>query len=177
MSVETYDFVCGFKCLEYIVLSHALSPCSVIKPAVPSVSYFQNHIILLYIINAPPFTNGNLVTAKVRPMFRVFGDNVHENTQSFILLDVLSPKTHTRVNFGKRRRKQRLHLFHKFLSFLTTSARSSMPFLEVANSLLGRMESRTVWRGRFDSGASMSPMAEERQFRRSSGLNSTGKKR
>lgn len=51
---------------------------------------------------------------------------------------------------------------------------SSMPFLEVANSLLGRMESRTVWRGRFDSGASMSPMAEERP--RSSGLNSTGKK-
>lgn len=42
---------------------------------------------------------------------------------------------------------------------------SSMPFLEVANSLLGRTESKTVWRGRLESGASMSPMvAEERRF-------------
>lgn len=71
-----------------------------------------------------------------------------------------------RANFAEVRRKQRLHLFHEgFLWFLTTSAMSSMPFLEVANSLLGRMESKTVWRGRLESGASMSPMvAEERRF-------------
>lgn len=65
-------------------------------------------------------------------------------------------------------------LFHEgFLSFLTTSAMSSMPFLEVANSLLGRTESRTLWRGRSESDASMSPMVpEERRCRRSSGFNS-----
>lgn len=42
-----------------------------------------------------------------------------------------------------------------------TSPMSSMPFLEVANSLLGRMESRTVCCGGPDSGASMSPMLDK----------------
>lgn len=48
------------------------------------------------------------------------------------------------------------------VTFLTTSAISSIPFLEEANSLLGRTESRTVWRGRVESGASMSPIVEKR---------------
>lgn len=42
--------------------------------------------------------------------------------------------------------------------FLTTSARSSAPFLEEANSLLGRTERRTDWCGPFGPGASMSPI-------------------
>lgn len=48
-------------------------------------------------------------------------------------------------------------------SFLTTSAISSEPFREVANSLVGRIESRTDWRGRFESGSSMSPMVGEKK--------------
>lgn len=47
------------------------------------------------------------------------------------------------------------------LSFLTTSAISRIPFLDEANSLLGRMESRTFWRGRVAFGASMSPIVTE----------------
>lgn len=86
------------------------------------------------------------------------------------------PKTQTRVNFGKAKATASFAP-QVPLSVLTTSAMSSMPFLEVANSLLGRMESRTVWGGRLGSGASMSPMAEERRCRRSSGLTSTGKKK
>lgn len=43
-----------------------------------------------------------------------------------------------------------------------TSAISSIPFLEEANSLLGRMESKIVWRGWFALGASMSPIVEKK---------------
>lgn len=48
-------------------------------------------------------------------------------------------------------------------SFLTTSAISSIPFLDVTNSLLGRMDFRTAWGGRFELGASMSPIVMKRK--------------
>lgn len=48
-------------------------------------------------------------------------------------------------------------------SFLTTSAISSIPFLDVTNSLLGRIDFRTAWGGRFELGASMSPIVMKRK--------------
>lgn len=46
-------------------------------------------------------------------------------------------------------------------SYLTTSAISSIPLLEEANSLLGRRDSKIFWRGWIVSGASMSPIVEK----------------
>lgn len=48
-------------------------------------------------------------------------------------------------------------------SFLTTSAIRSIPFLDVTNSLLGRIDFRTAWGGRFELGASMSPIVMKRK--------------
>lgn len=144
-------------------------------PHAPS-SYFQDRIISLCIISAPPFTNGNLVKAKSL-IYVHFSETTCTKTRKMLYcwrFLFFSPKTQARVNFGEPRRKRLGSSVPQVpLSLLTTSATSSMPFLEVANSLLGRMERRTVRRGWLGSGASTSPMAEER---RSSGSNSAGPK-